>query len=131
MNDDKINEILISVKALSSDIDNLVSVLEQIADKFDRHNAVSDSITYTNRHGKEKNMDNLIYKDKGAFCPMCNRMCEQGNCVMFCDIGDRVGGCAYAVTFKNFNISSAINRLNEKVDRHNELLQFIAEQVAK
>lgn len=38
MNDDKTDEVLVSVKALSNDIDNLVSVLEQIADKFDRHN---------------------------------------------------------------------------------------------
>ena len=45
MNDDKINEILISVKALSSDMDNLVSVLEQIADKFDRHNELLQFIS--------------------------------------------------------------------------------------
>lgn len=70
-------------------------------------------------------MDNLIYKDKGAFCPMCNRECEQNECVMFQRMGDKVGACHYNVRF------FVNDSIADKLDRHNELLQFIAEQVAK
>ena len=69
-------------------------------------------------------MKSLIYKDKGVFCPMCNGMCKQDNCIMFQRIGDKVGGCHYSKVFVN-------NSIANKLDRHNELLQFIAEQVAK
>lgn len=76
-------------------------------------------------------MDCLIEKDENVFCPMCNRMCEQDKCIMFKRIGDEVGECAYAATLSNFSISNSIEILSDKIDRHNELLQFIAEQVAK
>lgn len=58
-------------------------------------------------------MDSLIYKDKGVFCPMCNGMCKQDNCIMFQRIGDKVGGCHYSKIFINNSIVETIDNQNE------------------
>ena len=68
--------------------------------------------------------------EKEKYCPLLGKKCIGSSCSAWVEVDDVLFeiGCNF---FTNITICNQLADIKERIDRSNELLQFIAEEVAR